>query len=574
MPNLSLWQWLLIELGIVGFALLVACWTPWPQWAPAAMRPLLGLAKRPALCFFTLFGLSTVLRLALLPLEHVPMPLYHDEFSYLLGADTFFHGRLTNPTPPVPIALETIHIDMWPTYQSMYLPGPALILFLGKLLGSAWIGVLLITALFCAALYWAVSAWLPRSYALLAGVLAIAFSGSMNWWFDNYFCLGLSCLGTTLVLGSLPRIQRSESWRETWPLALGLVILMLTRPYEGFCVALPLILVLLWKLRRAGLPKIASLSALPAGFLGLAFVWLLYYNWRGTGHPLLFPYMLDFRKYHITGAFLFSARHPVPGYDVAMLRRFYVGAEIPQFEFMRSHPVEFLLHKLIVYYTSFLFGFGLLLVAGLVYAIRRWRADLLLAPVLAFAGFVVNVVLMAWAPFPQYAAPAAPVMYLLIVLGIFSLRQVQLRRTPRLTGRGLAYGLALAELMLGLSIFGWRISDSRDFPEPQYVSKDRATVAKDVLSHPGKQLCLVRYTKYHDGWQEWVFNGADPEHERLVWARSLSPEMDKQVIAAYPGRTVWLVKPDYANQLVQPYSPAIPFSPIDYDPPSAEREKK
>ncbi len=201
-------------------------------WFARIERPFVKLARRKTLSIMTV-GLAVVfLRLALLPVSPIPLPFVPDDFSFLLSADTFAHGRLTNPTPAMWIHFETIHVSMIPTYMSMYFPAQGLLLAAGRVLfGHPWFGLLIMIGIMCAAFTWMLQAWLPPTWALLGGIIAVLRLGLYSYWINTYTGAGsIAALGGALVLGALPRLIKASRFRYSVLLAIGIILVGFTRP--------------------------------------------------------------------------------------------------------------------------------------------------------------------------------------------------------------------------------------------------------------------------------------------------------------------------------------------------------
>ncbi len=262
------------------------------------------LARRKGLSV-ALVGTTVLgLRLLLLPLQPVPQPFVHDEFSYLLAADTYASGRLTNPTHPLWVHFESFHISHVPTYMSMYPPGQGMALALGKVVfGNPWFGVWLSAGLMCSAICWMLQGWLPPGWALLGGMLAAMRLGLFSYWMDSYWGGALPALGGALLLGALPRLMRQIRLRDTLWMAAGLVILANTRPYEGFLLAVPVAVRLaVWVSRktRPSLPVLLGRVVIPMVLLGGAAAGAMaFYNSRVFLNPLTLPSQVNRAQYEV-----------------------------------------------------------------------------------------------------------------------------------------------------------------------------------------------------------------------------------------------------------------------------------
>jgi hypothetical protein len=75
---------------------------------------------------------------------------------------------------------------------------------------------------------------------------------------------------------------------------------------------------------------------------------------------------------------------------------------------------------------------------------------------------------------------------------------------------------------------------------------------------PGQLLVFVRYSPHHIYQNEWVWNEADIDRSRIVYARDLGPQEDETLIHYYPNRKVLLLEPDSSVPQISSFAPAAP----------------
>jgi hypothetical protein len=66
---------------------------------------------------------------------------------------------------------------------------------------------------------------------------------------------------------------------------------------------------------------------------------------------------------------------------------------------------------------------------------------------------------------------------------------------------------------------------------------------------------MVRYSDDHNIHDDWVYNGAEIDTAKVIWAREIDSEQDGKLFDYFQDRKVWLVRPDTDNTYLAPYTP-------------------
>lgn len=482
-----------------------------------------------------------LVRLVLLNSLGIPDPKVHDEFNYILGADTFAHGRLTNPPHPLSAFLASPHTLYEPTYSSKYPPGQSLFLAAGQVLfGHPFYGVLIEGALMIFLLCLALCLWTSRLPAALVSIaLAIFFQPPM-YWVDSYWGGSAAVCGAALLMIAIAWFKLSANPFAGCVFALGGVLLFITRPYEGAFTFFAALILSLFVLDRRKLLRAAAYGVPVAliGILGIAA-----HNFAVTRNPLMLPRQLYESRYMVAPIFIFQGlRHPNVIYPNERLAAEHSmnGWEVSAFREGMSVQHGYPGHLV----TAIRFAFNFFpqlpfLLLGLAWFDRRlWFCLAVLG-----AGIVGNS-LVAYES-QHYIAPSVPALAL--ILGVMVERALPLRQGK------IPVGAIAVPIILFAAVS----------PSIGAALRERGEVAVRQTEWPHERTELIRrlsaehnpslvIVHYPTPWwraveEEWVWNGAEIDRQPVVFAHDLGASKNPELLNYYRNRTPWLLTFDPNN---------------------------
>lgn len=489
-------------------------------------------------------AVSTVLAIAGGAARGYPSPSVHDEFAYVLGADTFLHGRLANPPHPMWQHFQTFHVLQHPTYSSKYPPANSLFIaagwaLTGRQIGGVWFSF----AFMCVAIFWMLRAWLGAKPGFAISV-AFASWAAASYWSYTYWGGSVAAGGSALMLGALYRIvEKRGGTRDAIILGIGLLILGNSRPWEGLLVSIPAMLVLvrwLMRERRSDLHYKLTRILLPiagVGAIGLACMGVYFNAVTGSWHEM--PYAVYQHERDAAPKLIFQKPAVVaPQTDKTIL--WFNALEDTTYRGARTVTgrVNYV-RQVFSDFFALIIPVGLILPLVLLPVAARGRRTKFAIVTVAWTIAVMG--LSTWF-LPHYAAPLVGLV--LVAYGECLLWMSRLSVSHRRIGREIAAATVVIWFLIGIGnisfFYASRMRGSTNGPLQWAVQR---RLIADTLSRAGRRnVVVVRYGGTHRPDAEWVYNAADIDGSPVVWARDMGDAGNASLLHYFRDRSAWLVE--------------------------------
>jgi hypothetical protein len=497
---------------------------------------------------FLIVALTIGVNALLVRLVRQPVPRVHDEFSYLLAADTFAHGRLTNPPHPLWPFLESFHVLQQPTRMSKYPPAQGLVLALGQKLGSPLYGAWLTGAAFALAVFYLISAWLPAGWALAGALLAIVHPLAIDW-SNGFWGGGVQAAGGALLAGVLSRAFREPRWSHGCLGGVAVAALAMSRPFEGALFTVGIGMVFAVALFRQGKRHgVAVLRVLLPGFVGAlaaGAVFLGLYNKAVTGNAMTMPYVVYEKAYGSCPVFVAQPAKPEPEARHAIFEamgrsdRATFDSQQDRAGWLKAVVSQ----KLLPVFSQFTAG-GLLLLPILWAFFAKENATAIRIGALLLGVLCLAETGVVW----MFSHYVASVFGITIALTMVGLREMRLK----LGERGVCFTRLFVLLTAALALFFYASRMQKRSVNDRW-DLDRATLAARLAKLPEKSLVLVTFEPGHNPNQNWVQNDADVDASKVVWAHSMAD--NSALLNYYPDRRVWRLRVSHSHQELTPPIP-------------------
>ncbi len=481
-------------------------------------------------------------------------PRVHDEFSYMLGADTLLHGRLANPTPPVWEALQSFHTVVHPNYASKYPVGAGLLVALGMVFGmplaSSWLGAALMTV----CVTWMIAGVLPKRWAIFGGVLISLSPFIQLAWSQSLLHGFLPASGNALLMGGVLRLRRRVDFSTALASGFGVGLLAISRPFEGLCCTLICTSVLWFAWSRHGWllrSKLALRTVLFAAAPILsALILIAAHNHAVTGDWRKMPYQLHELQYGVAPLFVFSPpnlNNTAKRIDLPAVFHDYHAIDSLNWYRERVGVNGWMRGVYDACRELFKVTFplsGLLLIGGLAWSNYRLPRALALAVAIQVAASAC----VCWV----YSHYLAPILPWLLLLSLLSAR-ISLRENNKLQAQLVRLAMFAIVLIEVASLVVFAGVAKRN--EAELWSRKRQNIVQQLSTQDGRHLVLVRYTAKHNVHQEWVYNLACPSECSIVWARYEDGRWISALLKEYPDRTVWEIEADEPQPTLKQFFP-------------------